>query len=60
MTMGTDRDGFARSVRLKKAEPTSSERLEFKLTLLALAVVLGAFAALAIIGVSMILWRIWG
>jgi hypothetical protein len=58
--MEKDSVGFARSVRLEKARPTSSERLEFKLMLLALAVVLGAFSALAIIGVSMILWRIWG
>lgn len=58
--MGTDRDGFARHARLEKARPTSSERREFKLVMFALAMVLGAFAALAIIGVSMILWRIWG
>ena len=58
--MGLDKDGFARNARLKKAEPTSSERLEFKLVMFAFAVVLGVFSALAIIGVSMILWRIWG
>jgi hypothetical protein len=58
--MGLDKDGFARDVRLEKARPTSSERLEFKLVIVAFAVVLGVFSALAIIGVSMILWRIWG
>jgi len=58
--MGTDRDGFARNARLEKARPTSSERLEFKLVMFAFAVVLGVFSSLAIIGVSMILWRIWG
>jgi hypothetical protein len=60
LIMGTDRDGFARNARLRKAEPTSSERLEFKLVMFAFAVVLGVFSSLAIIGVSMILWRIWG
>jgi hypothetical protein len=58
--MEKDNDGFARTARLKKAEPTSSERLEFKLVMFAFAVVLGVFSALAIIGVCMILWRIWG
>ena len=58
--MGLDRDGFARDARLEKARPTSSERREFKLVMFALAMVLGAFAALAIVGVCMVLWRIWG
>jgi len=60
LTMETDKDGFARNARLEKARPTSSERWEFKLMMLAIAMVLGAFAAFAIIGASMVFWRIWG
>ena len=58
--MEKDRDGFARNARLEKARPTSSERLEFKLMLFAIAALIGAFFAFAIIGASMIFWRIWG
>jgi hypothetical protein len=58
--MGTDKDGFARNARSEKARPTSSERLEFKLMMFGIAAVLGAFFAFAIIGASMIFWRIWG
>lgn len=58
--MGTDKDGFARNARLRKAEPTSSERLEFKLAVIGIVLILSVFFISAIIGVSMILWRIWG
>jgi hypothetical protein len=58
--MEIDSVGYARSVRLKKAEPTSSEKLEFKLLALSIAMLLGALYAFAIIGASMFFWRIFG
>ena len=58
--MEKDSVGFARSVRLEKARPTSSERWEFKLMMFAIAALIGAVVAFAIIGASMVFWRIWG
>jgi len=58
--MENDSVGFARVARLKKAEPTSSERWEFKLTMFLIAGMLGALYAFAIIGASIVFWRIWG
>ncbi len=58
--MEKDSVGFARNARLEKAKPTSSERWEFKLTMFVIAGMLGALFAFAIIGASMIFWRIWG
>ena len=58
--MELDKDGSARNARLGKARPTSSERWEFKLMMFAIAGMLGALFAFAIIGASMIFWRIWG
>ena len=58
--MEKDSVGSARNARSEKARPTSSERLEFKLMMFAIAGMLGALFAFAIIGASMIFWRIWG
>ena len=58
--MEKDSVGYARNARLKKAEPTSSERWQFKLTMFVIAGLVGAFSAFAIIGASMIFWRIFG
>lgn len=58
--MEKDSDGFAKSARLKKASPTSSERWEFRLLMIVIAIFLGASFAFAIIGVSMIFWRLMG
>lgn len=58
--MENDSVGFARSARLRKAEPTSSERWQFKLTIFLIAGLIGAFSVFAIIGASMVFWRIWG
>jgi len=58
--MEKDSVGYARSVRSKKAEPTLSENLEFKLMTLAMSVLLGTLYFFAIMGATMFFWRVLG
>jgi len=58
--MELDKDGFARNARLERGRPTSSETLEFKLMVIGIILILSVFFISAIIGVTIIFWRIWG
>jgi Tfp pilus assembly protein PilN len=58
--MEKEDDGSVRDARIERSRPTEQEEAEFKILMIAMAIVMVCVFGMGVIGSVIIFWRIWG
>lgn len=58
--MENEDDGSARDARIERSRPTKQEEAEFRILMIAMAIVMVCVFGMGVIGSVIIFWRIWG